>query len=405
MAKQSSAGLRLPKYHRTKDQRHWVASERRTARLIRTLWKAAGQKRRSDSAFLWLLTQCAWTNKVRDKGRESTRQWRNEALAAYIGVNYDSDERLAQDLALSFKTVSAGKWLSWLKQYTGIAHYYTAFRPATEAFVMKHSKSIALAFQKISRTSSDPIEKVGMVARIVADLGQFEAAGRDISLYNGLTPVLSCLDPQCRFPIMNGPTAKLLRHIGSEADAEGAADLSRFIGMHDYGVKDARELDVYVCSQKFPPSGKQTRKNGSKNPFKDVGIRSEINSIAKIAAKKTTITKAHNKLTNRLRSYLLWRQKVAKESRFDMVVLGWKKNRDLLIEAKTASSGPSGRSQIRQAIGQLYDYRFTHMPNKEVDLAVLLAKAPGDDVKKLLKSLEIELLWFKGKNLEGTVKL
>jgi hypothetical protein len=82
-----------------------------------------------------------------------------------------------------------------------------------------------------------------------------------------------------------------------------------------------------------------------------------------------------------------------------------KVRRDLLIEAKTASEGPTGRSQIRQAIGQLYDYRFTHMPNNQVDLAVLLRKEPSAHVKRLLSSLDIELLWFKGKVLKGTIQL
>jgi hypothetical protein len=77
----------------------------------------------------------------------------------------------------------------------------------------------------------------------------------------------------------------------------------------------------------------------------------------------------------------------------------------LLIEAKTASEGPSGRPQIRQAIGQLYDYRFTYMPKGNVDVAVLLPKEPSKHVQRLLASLRVELLWFKGKALEGSIRL
>ena len=139
--------------------------------------------------------------------------------------------------------------------------------------------------------------------------------------------------------------------------------------------------------------------------FKDGGLKSEINSMAQIAAKRTTIKKLHNKLINRLNHYLLWRQITAKESKFDALVVGWKHGRDLLIEGKTASEGPAGRSQVRQAIGQLYDYRFTHMPKNEVDLAVLLGKEPSRHVQRLLASLGIELLWFKGKALKGTIQL
>jgi 5-methylcytosine-specific restriction protein A len=94
-----------------------------------------------------------------------------------------------------------------------------------------------------------------------------------------------------------------------------------------------------------------------------------------------------------------------KQARFDALVLGWKKNRDLLIEAKTDSEGVAGRSQVRQAIGQLYDYRLTYMPNNNVDLAVLLPREPSKDVRDLLSSLHIELLWFRGKSLMGTIEL
>jgi hypothetical protein len=185
---------------------------------------------------------------------------------------------------------------------------------------------------------------------------------------------------------------------------DGAVALSELIGpTHDIG--DNRELDVYANTEKFPKLKTHTRRTGSADAFKDVGLKSEINSIAQIAAKKTTIKKLHNKLINRLNHYLLWSQITAKESKFDALVVGWKKGRDLLIEAKTASEGPAGRSQVRQAIGQLYDYRFTHLPKNKVDLAVLLGREPSRHVQLLLASLGIELLWFKGKALGGTIRL
>jgi len=189
-----------------------------------------------------------------------------------------------------------------------------------------------------------------------------------------------------------------------EADTEGMVALSKLIGPA-YDVRDAFELDAYAYGERFPKPRSSRRKLASGTRFSDVGLKSEINSIARIAAKKAVITKYHNRLINRLRDYILWRQKSLKESKFDALVIGWKKGRDLLIEAKTASEGPSGRSQIRQAIGQLYDYRFTHLPKRNVDLAVLLPKQPSSHVQELLASLGIELLWFRGKNLAGTISL
>ena len=405
MTKQSSGGLRLPKFHRNDKQQWWVASERRTANLIQWLWKAAAQKQRSDPAFLCLLVQCGWTNAGRKKGGDSTRRWRNHKIADFLKVRYGSDRQLAQDLRSRFRSLGSSKCLLMLREKTGITHYRNTYRPATVQFIRRHSGDIALAFKQVSTGSTVVYDKVRRVASLIESLGEISAGGRNVSPFNGLTPVLSCLDPQRRFPIMNQRTRRLLKGIQKNADMEGAVALAKLIDPN-YDIRDARELDVYANTEKFPKLKAHVPAGGSAAGFKDVGFKSEINSLAQIAAMKTVITKLHNKLINDLRDYLLWRYKTApKEYRFDVLVLDWKKGRDLMIEAKTASEGPSGRAQIRQAIGQLYDYRFTFMPKNSVDLAVLLPKEPSAHVKTLLVSLGIELLWFRGKVLLGTISL
>jgi len=321
-----------------------------------------------------------------------------------LKVEYLSDEQLADDLSSRLKSLPVSKSLSLLEQQTGITDYYKAFRPATLKFVKQHADSVALAFRRVNAVSPKVTDKIREVATLIENLGDIPAARRHVSPFNGLTPVLSCLDPQCRFPIMNGRTRDLLRRIEMKPDKDGIVALFKLIG-RELGVKDAYELDEYAFREQFPTLKRQAHKFDAGKSFKDVGFKSEIISIAQIAAKKATVAKLHNKLINCLNDYLLWRQMTAKESKFDALVVRWKKGRDLLIEAKTASEGPAGRSQVRQAIGQLYDYRFTYMPRNDVDLAILLQKEPSAHVQKLLASLGIELLWFKGKALKGTIQL
>jgi hypothetical protein len=406
MAIQPSEGLVLPKFRRNQRQKKWVASERRTAKLIQSLWKAAGHKQRNDPAFLCLLVQCGWNTGGRKSGGDSTRRWRNLKIAEYLNVPYGSDQQLAQELRSQLRSLgSLQECLSILRERTGIAQYYSAYHPATLDFVKQHSGDIALAFKHVSTNSANAHEKVRRVASLIESLGKFYAAGKSVSPFKGLTPVLSCLDPQHRFPIMNKRTHVLLECIQRKTDSEGAFALSKLIGP-TYDIKDTRDLDVYANTEEFSkPKVHALATDPALDGFKDIGLKSEINSLAHIAAKKTTIKKLHNKLINRLNDYLLWRQVTAKESKFDALVIGWKKGRDLLIEAKTGSEGPSGRAQIRQAIGQLYDYRFTYMPKNEVDLAILLPRQPRPHVKNLLSSLGIELLWFKAKQLGGTIRL
>ena len=124
MSGQRRGGLVLPKYQRNSDQQRWVASKQRTAKLIQSLWAAAGQKCRSDAGFLCLLVQCGWTNEGGNKGQESTRKWRNQNIADYLNVEYHSEEQLAHALSSRFKALSFSTCLSLLNQQTGITHYY-----------------------------------------------------------------------------------------------------------------------------------------------------------------------------------------------------------------------------------------------------------------------------------------
>ncbi len=399
--------LHLPKYSATKRQARWVADKVLTASLIRSLWIAASGAQRHDPEFLSLLVQCGWSNIGGNNGTpESTLRWRNEKIADYLGESSrQSDEGLATALTKRFPTLKQEVAFRILRAPTGIAHYRNSFRAATEQFVKDHADRLSIAFKRVVSVASNSKEKVNQVAVMIERLGKIDANGRQISPFNGLTPTLACLDPQRRFPIMNQKTRSLLRGIDKEPNADGVVALYELIG-RDNNVKDSFELDAYACGEKFEmPQRTRSTKNRSKKAFRDVGLKSEINSIAMIDANRKTITKQHNILTNRLRNYLLWRHITASEDKFDILIKAWKKGRDLLIEAKTASEGPAGRAQVRQAIGQLFDYRFSFLPRETVDLAVLLANKPSSHVQELLASLDIGLLWFEGTKLKGTIRL
>jgi hypothetical protein len=142
-----------------------------------------------------------------------------------------------------------------------------------------------------------------------------------------------------------------------------------------------------------------------KNP-KSIGLKPEETTAAVLTKSKLKVRHLHNALINRFCRALEWRYVLA-ESSFDAVVENWKKGRRLLVEAKPWTSGPAGRTLVRQAIGQLYDYRFQHFRNTvdRVDLALLTASKPEQAVLSLLEHLRIEALWFEGRNLRGTINL
>jgi len=398
--------LNLPQFNPTAPQRLWVNGEAQTARFIAALWSAGGQKQR-DPGFISLLARCAWTNVREDEsGWESTRIWRNQNIADYLGVEYASDAQLAEGMSGAFPRLKRVQWL--LGTHTGITHYYKALRTETIAFFETHAQHISKAFSIVASTRVPPLTKIARAVNLIDGLGAIRIRGLDISPLNGLTPALACLDPSHRFPIMNERTRRLLRAIGREQDAEGAIALSKLIGPKSPGLRNAFELDVYAATHEFSGVRRPSTFKPQPGKFRDVGEKSELASIAHIAANRIKIRKKHNEMTNRLLDWLAWRYPVPKESRFDAAILNWRKQRHLLIEVKTAWTGPSGRLQIRQAIGQLFDYRHTyaaHFPPGEIDLAILLPSQPSSDLLSLLRALKIEVLWFERGNVTGTVTL
>ena len=391
--------IKLPQFKPNASERKHVRKELDTARFIQTLWNAAGRRRR-DPKFISLLVRCGWVN--RGKDGESTRQWRNSNIADYLQVGYESEEQLARVLAAAFPTLNQPAAL--LRMNTGITLYHSPLRPATIEFVERHAGLIGTVFSQVSARRTKTDGDMRRAVKTLADLGFIRTLGREVSPLNGLTPTLACLDPTRAFPIMNVKTKQLLGVIGRGLDADGAVGLSHLIGLN--GIKNAFDLDVFAATVDFRSVPKQRSRPSPSGRFRDVGLKSEIDSLAQIAASRKRIRKLHNALTNRLRDYLMWQHELV-ESEFDAVIPEWKPGRKLLIEAKTNSERSSGRTQVRQAIGQLFDYRhkFFDTEKAKVDLAILLPKEPSADIQALLGSLGIEVIWFKGEKLKGTIAL
>jgi hypothetical protein len=395
--------MNLPSFRKTTSQTELVENEVRTAHLIRAVWAAAHETERRDPRFITLVVQCGWTNVRKDgSGRDSTRVWRNRNLANYLGVQYQSDSQLAAALSVRFPGLREP--LALLRSHTGITHYYTSLRTESLKFVHRHAEKVANAFESITDEHASTTDKIRKAFETVRQMGPIHIRNKSVSPLNCLAPALACLDPHRRFPIMNDRTERLLRIIGERHDPEGALSLCELIGRQ--GISNSFELDVYSFTEDFSHIQRPRAPRLRARHLTDLGLKSELESLAHIAADNITIRKIHNELTNRLLKFLRWRHITPKEHRFDVLIEGWKNGRHLLIEAKTASAGASGRTQIRQAIGQLFDYRFSHFKTKEnVDLAVLVPSRPAADVQSLLASLDIHVLWFEGGRLKGSIRL
>ena len=398
----------LPAFRPTKGERHWIESERRTAKLLRSLWDAAPDKVRRSGPFLELLTKLAWVNVTEDgRGVESTRRWRNERLARYLEIDSSDEGDIAAALGKQFPKLRSPGTL--LNATTGITMYYAPLREPTNAYIRRHRQVIF----RCCKWATSRLPREQMIERVFGELGPHMVqapAGGKVPLLSGVTPMLACLSLGRALPIVNKRTRSLLRALGFRGDVDGALGLVGLLDSQD--LADTFELDVYAASRTFrKPRRLRLRRApiAAEAPgVRTAGQRSEETGTAALVARRIKIRHLHNALTNRAIRVLRWKYPVPPtEGRYDLFVEDWRPGRGLLIEAKTSTVGKAGRTQCRLAVGQLFDYRHTFFAAREhtVDLALLVPDKPPTDVLGLLKSLDIVALWFEGRTLKGTVRL
>ena len=209
------------------------------------------------------------------------------------------------------------------------------FRSAILKAVSKKPSIIRRAFEIVSSRAKDQRAKVKESADLIEGLGFFRVGRRRrVSPFNGISPTMACLDPNRAFPIMNDQTRTLLRLIEQHHDAAGLLALHDLIGQ--YGIRDSFELDAYAYGGGLPKAKKHLTRRLFKPFGKELGFKSEMESVALLQKRRVLITKKHNALTNNFRKYVRWKHKVLLEYRFDALLENWKPGRHLLIEAKNS---------------------------------------------------------------------
>ncbi|MGB2868302.1 MAG: hypothetical protein WBD36_07625, partial [Bacteroidota bacterium] len=172
------------------------------------------------------------------------------------------------------------------------------------------------------------------------------------------------------------------------------------------GITDNMDLDVYVLwhEDDFPTRRRQSRRRLKAHPFTE---KSEQSTIMTVARQSRRMRRRHNVLTARFIAAIRWKYGLPLEGNFDLLIPQWRRNRHLIIEAKTSSRGSAGRFHIRTAIGQLYDYRHSlqKLEPRNYDLAILLPRKPPRDIMDLLQTLGIYMIWFEQDQLGGTARL
>ncbi|GEM_PF-2318699 len=179
---------------------------------------------------------------------------------------------------------------------------------------------------------------------------------------------------------------------------EEARKLSELLAIIELRLTDARPSAGSIKHEGMLEDKTALRDTGSPagSEFRNVAQKDEETSTRQQAEAWIEIGKVHNRLVNHFSVFCRNVLRIEPdEDRFDVLVRLPDQNGALLIEAKSSAEGTLGRHQIREAIGQLFDYRFIGWKGQEktISLAVLLPKNTSEDIAELLQRLEIGLIW------------
>ena len=95
----------------------------------------------------------------------------------------------------------------------------------------------------------------------------------------------------------------------------------------------------------------------------------------------------------------LWEPKNKKIGARDLVLVG-KTGTEILVEAKTV--GQSQEIAVRQAIGQLFSYRYVYYDGKDIPLVALFNRPIAELWQGLLTSLKIDFIYSHENKWEGS---
>jgi hypothetical protein len=221
--------------------------------------------------------------------------------------------------------------------------------------------------------------------------------GGPLPAYNLLTPLIACLEPRARAPIINAREevrAKLRNlRLANSTLGEQCRGLVGLLGQA--GLRDVFALDAATPSElgNIRPARPLRRRRArfSRRTLRR-HVDDDIEFVSK--AKKIIQRRRHHTMTNSLRAIcgeLKLEEGAGAPCLFDALLHAYEDTeRSLLIEVKTQTDAPF----VRMAVGQLLDYRRMLGGNAAIDLAVLLPRKPGKAILDFLGYVGVKALWF-----------
>lgn len=289
---------------------------------------------------------------------------------------------------------------------TGIVNFRNSRRGSARKWCEDNSANIRSLVLDASKLASDNVSRFDLAARIGKLPGiPLPKGARPVPASQPLTPLIGCLDPLSRFPVVNG-SAEVKQLLGSmNLAAESLENQAKgLVGLIDrYGIFDAHMIDV--CAKEIAEGAKdlpavppQSASGAEGAPLEGYD---ESERLAVMQSGTVQYRSRHNKNTNVLVEMFAAvkpEQGRISNNRYDVLLRNYDgAGRDLLIEVKPDPD----RGSLRIAIGQLYDYRRFLNNSAATDLAVLtICKPEQSYIDLLLVDRGITALWLEDESCQ-----
>lgn len=386
----------------------WAERQRHTNRLARRLAGHLFARSEITARQLYGLSKLAWiTNSYEGEAAAYVASTKIPALGDVLGADFSNKplNQIANRIAEQLGDVTL---TDLVIGHSGFTNFYKAYRNSVFTWVEDNLSTLVPLYRAAYNSKN---EKARLkIVEAITELPGIPKANHPDQLMKPeyfLTPVFFMLDPEIRFPLINGNEwVQNLLNALKVSDSDLVSQYRAMVALYGKGgIVDAADLDQvgrdlpdFLTTDERKATKKLLEKKNteadSELPLKD---EADVEAIKR--AGTITQRRIHNHLTNKLRSLLTKFTLLEGKSdscMFDALVKQYDRDRnDLLIEVKSSIESP----HVRMAVGQLFDYWFTLKGDEEPHLAVLLPGRPSKEVENFLKWVDVGLMWFENNRL------
>ncbi|WDE07824.1 hypothetical protein SG34_013620 [Thalassomonas viridans] len=386
----------------------WANRQRDTNKLVRIIAEYVFSQDNISAAQLYGLSKLSWiTDSYEGESASYISSTKIPALAAIFNRNYDNlnIQEVAEDVA---KIMQNPNVTEWVLKHTGFTNFYKAYRNSVYDWV-EDNLQVLLPMYKRAFLAESSEDRKNLFIEIASTSG-IPKANHPNQLMKPeyfLTPTFFMLDAEIKFPLINGN--EWVKNLLKKLEVQGRSLPEQHDAMVELygvgGIVDAADLDQvgrdipdFISSpgksaKKKLLEGKDT-KSTSALPLKDENDVEAIKNSGTIKQRRI-----HNQLTNKLldslSSFTLL-EGCDDSCMFDVLVKNYDSEKnDLIIEVKSSIE----KSNIRMAIGQLYDYWYELKDDEEPHISILLPERPDDKAIQFLNWMDIGMLWYEGGDL------